>query len=307
MMFADEKWKKQTGDRAKLRLQALDGVQKSCQGALKLDVDYVIHMHSDAWTLSEEGLIRFIGQLKDRKKMLAVRGDGLEHVDYCKDPATACGHLDDHFFAFNRKYFEENKILDFIPEELFPHKYSIHGMLMMLFTVKVGLHNIWYYRFTKDMVNFDGKRHLIHNIKPSILDTTYGFLHVHRTSLPNDYGRKIQAMYLKHWRLNKQSLVLYHFIQKYYSFDAIQKLLDIENRLNGQLRRRLFPKKEIIKREITIKQNLIDTFTIRTLFKNIVRRMKIHVMKKYFPVQKDIAEYYDDVLKIKNDWSDIYD
>jgi len=131
MMFADEKWKKQTGDRAKLRLQALDGVQKSCQGALRLDVDYVIHMHSDAWTLSEEGLIRFIGQLKDRKKMLAVRGDGLEHVDLCKDPATACGHLDDHFFAFNRKYFEENKILDFIPEELFPHKYSIHGMLMM--------------------------------------------------------------------------------------------------------------------------------------------------------------------------------
>ena len=304
--YADPRWKNNHRDHTVLRMRAADSVQKSCKAALSFDVDYIIHMHSDAWVLDEKALHKFIEQIHKRKKMLAIRGDGLERVDYVRTPSSACGHLDDHFFAFNRKYFKEHHIFDFIPEELFPHKYSVHGMLMMVFVVKVGLHNIWYYRFLKDLVCYDNKKMKIKNVKPSVYDETYHFVHIHRNSFPGDFGKRIQALYLKSHNLGKSPLIK-NFINAYYDPSAVPKLLKIEKELDKKLKHRLFPYETTHKREITIKQQLLNNCTTKTILQNMIFPLKRFALKKFFPYHANIPHLYENELQIDTDWAgDIY-
>jgi len=306
VMYADPRWKSNLRNHTVLRVRAADSVQRSCQGALKLDVDYVIHMHSDAWVLDEDRLRLFIDDLDSRGKKLAVRGDGLERVDYARTPSSACGHLDDHFFAFNRRFFIEKNVFDFVPEELFPHKYSVHGMLMMIFVTRVGLRNIWYYRFINDLLCYDNKKFLVKNVKPSIFDDMYRFVHIHRNSFPGDYGKRIQAMYLKNEGFGRSRFVR-DFIDRYYDPDCVGYLVDMEKKLDRKLRMRMFPRDKILKREITVKKNLLDNFGMGVFLSNLVHPLKDYALKRFFPVSDSIPGLYDNVIKLDNEWAgDIY-
>lgn len=225
--------------RTSMVLRSTDTVQKSCKGALQLDVDYIIHMHADAWVLSEEKIIKLVTELKNRNQYFAVRGLGFSWMG----TDTPLGHIDDHFFVFNKNFVVEKKFFDFSVEEFWPHKLSIHGILTINLISKIGLSNIWYYKLVNNLEWWDGRKIncTINYAKPCNYDPEYEMLHVHRGSFPEDYGQKVQAMFLKQCSFNKSEYIQ-HYIKKYNVSKniLISELKEYEDLLNKLLRKRFF-------------------------------------------------------------------
>jgi len=195
--------------KTKLRTRALDTVQKSCQKSLEMPVDYVLHTHSDGWVLDEHLLEDLVHSLKKKKKFLAIRGCGRTYND-CDE--TPYGHIDDHFFVFDRKQAIVNNLFDFTPEDFNLHRHSVHDVWATIFLAKFGLKNIWYYGDTKDMLGWNGKTMGRRGVKPSIYDPTFKTLHVHRSSFKNHTGETLQARMLSQHHLTN-SPYLQNFIR----------------------------------------------------------------------------------------------
>ncbi|MFX1294027.1 MAG: hypothetical protein ACFFD2_04110 [Promethearchaeota archaeon] len=289
-------------DKVSIILRSTDTVQNSCIAAMEMDVDYIIHMHSDAWVLNETKLIELIEKLKSMNKKLAVRGAGLEQ--YYKD--SPFGHMDDHFFVFEKKYFLENNIFDFLPEEFWPHRFTIHGILFTNFLIKLGLKRIWYYRDTKDLLCFDGKKMNQRGVRPSSFDPYYKFLHLHRGSFPYDYGQKVQAMYLKEAGFQKSEFIK-QFINRYFlpKDNLLNTLLEMEKKLNNKLKRYLFEDTAIQNREITFKQKLAQTTNFKRLLRNFIKKIRYKFNIQRFSTQKqdkikNIDEFYRDIINISD-------
>jgi len=282
-------------------LRSTNSVQMSCVGAMEMEVDYIIHMHADAWVLNEIKLLELVKDLKRSGKFLAVRGCGLEYLG----GDIPFGHVDDHFFVFEKKYFKRNKILDFHPEELWPHKNTIHGILGSVFIVKMGLRNIWYYRNTKDLLCYDDKILGYRGVKPSSYDPYYGFLHVHRGSFHNNFGKNIQAMYLKEAKFNNSEMINNfikdNFIPKY---KLIYSLQNHEKNLNKKIKIFLFSNDIIVRRDIMEKQNLINNTGLIIIMKNMIMRIILFFYKKIkskrYPKINQMDIFYRDEIKLNN-------
>lgn len=186
--------------KTKLRTRAIDTVQKSCQKSLEMPADHILHTHSDGWVLDEHRLEDLVRFLKNKNKSLAIRGSG-ETYNSCKE--TPYGHIDDHFFVFNRKQAIINNLFDFTPEDFNLHRHSVHDVWATIFLAKLGLKNIWYYGNTNDMIGWDGKPLGRRGVKPSIYDPLFKTLHVHRSSFKNYTGETLQARMLAQHHLTK--------------------------------------------------------------------------------------------------------
>ena len=223
---------KELKDRISIVLRVTDTVQKSCMNAMTMDVDYIIHMHSDAWVLSEDKLIELVRSMIQRNKKIAIRfgGEGLNHFTH---QALA---MDDHFFVFEKKFALENKIFDFKPEFLFPENFDIHEMLFFNIWIKAGLENIWCYRWNGQLVNYDDTLLKNNTLNPVGYDPYYKFLHVHRGSLPATYGEQIQARYLKECGFSRSDFIQ-QFINQHLSDNdkMLKELKIIEDMLDSKL------------------------------------------------------------------------
>lgn len=97
------------------------------------------------------------------------------------------------------------------------------------------------------------------------------------------------------------------FIDTYYDENAVEYLIKLEKKLDQKLKIRFFPQSKIKKREITIKQNLLDNFSPSMIFSNISQPFKDRLIKKFFPYPENIPCFYDDVIQLDNNWTgDIY-
>ena len=186
----------------RIRNRSLDTVQKSCQKSLEMSVDYILHTHSDGWVLDEHRLEDLVRFLKGKRKTLAIRGSGKTYND-CEE--TPYGHIDDHFFVFNRKQAIINNLFDFTPEDFNLNRHSVHDVWATIFLAKLGLKNIWYYGNTKDMIGWNGKPLGRRGVKPSIYDPIFKTLHVHRSSFKNYTGETLQARMLAQHHLTNSS------------------------------------------------------------------------------------------------------
>lgn len=219
-----------------LKRRTLDTIMKSCTKAMEMPVDYIIHTHSDGWVLDEEAIRKLVAELKLENKALAIRGfgDTYEQCDrttigkYHLIEGTPFGHVDDHFFVFNKKKFLEKKVFDFEPTDFSLYRHNIHDVLATVFLVKLGLKDIWYYGNTAKMTGWNGKPMVKRGVKPSIYDDDYKTLHVHRGSFKNGYGQQLQAWMLQNHNLNKTEFIK-EFIRKYGS-----KRLQLEVKLSGE-------------------------------------------------------------------------
>ena len=286
-----------TRDLVSIVLRSSDTVQRSCLAAMEMDVDYIVHMHSDAWCLSEEKIIELVNKMKDLKKKVAVRGPGIEY--YISNHKF--GYIDDHFFVFEKEYFQKKEVFNYKPEDFFPHVNTVHQITFINILTKVGLERIWYYRKTQDLLCYDEKKLIIPGVKPSSFDSYYMFLHVHRGSFPNGYGKSIQAMYLKEQDFNNSSLIKEFINENYVEHEKLMSiLLKYENKINKRLLLLGYGQKILQNREIIYKENIIKSTTFFKLIKNYIIKFakKIYSIKKHNTKINDISDFYRNVVKL---------
>ena len=293
-------------DNYSIRLRAADCVRMACWLLTeKSDCDWIVHVHSDAWFLSEDGLKKFIYDCIRRQCLAACRGTGIESIANPCSSTSAHGQADDHFFAFNREAADFFKLWYYRPEDMFMRKYSVHGVLMTIFAVKLGLRRIWYYKRFAELLNCYSEPSVDNESKPCVYDAEYGFLHIHRGSLPVGVGEALQA----------------HFILRYCDVDTIPDswkefvgICSIDNvislirgyneLLNKILKRMLYPRKILDKTRITYKELLIDNFTYADIYKNIKKRIMNFAYYKIFPHTNVIEQYRDFNKIVPGSWDE---
>jgi len=268
-----------TLNRITFKLRSTETVQKSCLGALSLDVDYILHVHADAWVLNEKKLRALLKEVKKRNKKFVIRGLGLSYMGN----DTPLGHMDDHFFIFEKEFAIERRFFDFNVEEFWPHKLSVHGILITNLISKIGLSNIWYYRNEIDLTYWDGKKKISPKspAKPSNYDNDFEFLHLHRQSFPLDYGKKIQALYLSEAGFNKSDYIK-EFLDRYLmpKDQLINELNEIERKTNNQLKRRLFFLVNPDNRDFSDKKKILNNYQIRHSFKWLLQYVYLNMFPK---------------------------
>ena len=301
--------------RTSIVLRSTETVQKSCLGALSMDVDYVIHMHADAWVLNEKKLNLLAQSLKEKNKRFAIRGIGFSWMG----TDTPLGHIDDHFFLFHREFAKDRRIFEFNAEEFWPHKMSVHGIIATNLISKAGLANLWYYRHAKDLVDWDGrKKSVFLSVKPSSYDELYGFLHLHRQSFPEDYGAKIQAMYLKEAGFRRSKLIN-DFLSRYWIEKSalMRELGKIETDLNSRLSRRLYFLANGDSREFIDKQRTLENYSVKDslcwlahfIKSKIKKTPKYHFLLNPVIYPKKISRFYgedvnfSEILKKEVPWA----
>ena len=111
-----------------------------------------MHLHSDAWPLSEKKYLRLIDEMYGKRAKLGIRGFG--HGVY--PWSSPLGHVDDMFFIADAEHAKKVDLFDIRPLALLPHKQSVHGMLNTVFLAKVGLDKIYHYDNHMNMILWDG-------------------------------------------------------------------------------------------------------------------------------------------------------
>ena len=287
-------------DKVSIILRSTDSVLTSCREAIKMDVDYIVHMHSDAWCLSEEKLIEIVKEMKRLDKKIALRSNGIEKHRI----GSICG-VDDHFFIFEKKFAKENKVFEILPEEQFPHILSIHEILATNFLIKYGLSKIWCYRIVNELYNYDNTKVYIENtLRPVSYDPYYKFLHLHRASFPDNYGRILQAIYLRENTAGRSKFIN-EFIKKYSKDkkEVLKELKNIEEKYDKILKYSFYSLEILKNREISYKKKLVENFNITIPMKNLVLNILKFGYRKLINLKKkekidNIANYYIESIKI---------
>lgn len=293
-----------------LYCRVLDCLRKSCKGAEDLGVDYVMHLHTDAWPLKEEGLLDIINHMKKNNLKAATRGFGL--TKYGHD--CPLGHIDDMFFIYDVDYFRKIRFFDFNVLEMLPTRLSVHGILATLIISRVGVSKFYLYDNHTKFKYWDGtpKNPFRGRANPSAINEDNGFLHVNVGSFPNDYGKKVQAMYLKDYKLTKGKNIQ-EFLKKYNTpkNQLMSELDSIEKRLRLRLRLLGFPFLEFgrfgrdfskmqwyIKSPINKKVKYWFMSIGRTFWESVIsKRLGVVVFPEYSTWPESIESFYSRMLE----------
>lgn len=270
----------------------LDGIKKSCTAVNELGCDYVMHLHTDAWALSEEEFLGLVSHMKKEKIPFAARGMGLGKAR----PDCPLGHLDDMFFVYSVPFVKKIGFFNYHPLELLPDRLTIHGVLSLLVVGRVGLGNFYLYENHTTQVFWDGKFADPHyeRGKPMMFDPKKAFLHVHSQSFPGDLGKNLQAYYLHKYGITKGS-VIEGFLQKYLLDEKIlfRTFKKLENDLDSQLRwngyflsidrfgRDFNKKREYIEMPFTKKVRFLAVNSSRVLWTELFGKKRIGLGKYY--------------------------
>ena len=296
-------------DNYAIRVRAADCVRESCWLMTEYsDCDWVIHVHADAWFLSEDGVKKFVSDCERHACHVACRGTGIDSAmnPFCS--TSAYGQADDHFFAFYVPAARTANAWSYRPEDLLMRKYSVHGILMTIFAVKFGLRHVWYYKKLTDTLNYASKPSIDNETKPCVYDKEYGFLHIHRGSLPELVGEALQAHFImRYCDIENLPHMWKMFVCEYSQENIISNIRGYDEELNKILKKALFPKKILNKTRITYKESLIDNMTVATPIKNISKRLKAYIYYKLFPHVDIVSRYNELNEKIDDDsWDRVW-
>ena len=88
--------------------------------------DYIIFLHSDAWILKHDSILKLISDLKNKNKFFAARGRGFGF----HSKSSPMGSLDDMFFIYNSKFIKKSKLFEFDALQQLPHIQNSHGIIV---------------------------------------------------------------------------------------------------------------------------------------------------------------------------------
>jgi len=296
--------------RTNLVCRVLDTIKKSCAGAIEGRCEYVMHLHSDAWPLNENTFLKLIQETRAKKKKIAVRG--IDFSYYGKD--VPLGHIDDMFFVFDTAYLNDIGFFEYNPLDLFPHKNSVHGALVLLLLGKIGIRNIYYYSHHSNLEYWDGKNKVLpfERAKPSIFDPCWKFLHVHTGAFPEDLGKSVQAYYLKKYDMTK-GVNIGKFLKRYYipEKELFKTLSEIENKQDFKLKlmgsnpivfgRDFSRKQEILTAPLKDKIKMLAMNLAKIPYYRLLNKKDIRTRGLYpdslWP-NKNIYEYYNEIIQL---------
>jgi len=230
-----------------------DTFRRACQNAVEAECEYVVHNHADAWMLSENRFQSLVTELRQKNRKAAVRGWDPTY----RRPGFWMGHPMDQYIVFDAKYCEEISFFDFSPLELLPHTTN-HTGLMLLLLGRIGLSNIWFYSDRHDDQWWDNReKHIIHGVRTAIYVPEWEYLHVATESFPDDYGKHIQAGYLRSHGLTNGAFIE-EFLSEYDKpLSAVNdELRQIEREQNKRLQRLGFQKEDIGRKFIEKRKRL---------------------------------------------------
>jgi len=274
--------KKEVGGHFAIRLRIMESVRASCKAMLNTRVDYVIHTHADGWLMDESALRKLVSDMDKKNKRVACRGKGIEYTWHPFRNCNSFGQVDDHCFIFDRAFADHRRLWDFKPEAMLYHKHSIHALLAILFAVKIGFENVWWYRKTQNLLDlFEGASS---SLNPTSYDPYLHFIHVNRGTLPGDWGKSVQAGFLRMYG--------YDMLQEYYDYDIHDKILEANQKYDLRMRLYGFPKNVRDNWSPVMKERFIKNTGILTLVKNYYHLLGKKFLDSIFKTPSNGADFY---------------
>lgn len=264
------------------RLRGADSVRTSCACMQESGCDYVIHTHADGWFLSGEKIEKLVKHMDENEIVIGCRGKGLEYVWHPFRNCNSFGQVDDHAFIFDVYMANLYRLWNYDPVAMMYHKNSVHSMLATVFAVKIGLHNMWFYRDTRNLLDAFGNRSS--SLNPFSYDPYYHYIHINKNSLPPGFGISLQAEMLKAHDFD--------FLSQYYDSEVLPDLYKYNKKLNKKLFLYGFPKNIRDNLSTEMKGRYLKNTTIATPFKNMFHRMVKLALDRKFKIPKNAAEKY---------------
>lgn len=178
---------------ANLKYRVFNTIRTAIRGALAADVNYVMHLHADAWQLSEQKLQKLIQDMKEQNAAVAFKG----RTNFFQDRYTP-GHFSDQFIIYDA--YAANSVNLFEREALdFPPQYVIHQILPMICLVKLGWEKLYHYSTRSREEHWDGTPILeVRNpARPMLYNPKYEQLHIATEDFSDSLGKSLQAHYLQ--------------------------------------------------------------------------------------------------------------
>jgi hypothetical protein len=284
-----------------LTYRVIDTVKKSCQAAMEMGADIVMHVHADAWPLNERKFLDLVEKMESMDKKFFARGFG---YGYYRGDAPL-GHLDDMFFIFDSHFMRKVGFFDFDALNFLSHKLTIHGILSTQVLSRVGLQNFYLYNDLTDIETWGGQKKIMpyDGAKPLIFDKKNCFLHVHRGEFLEGYGEILQAIFLKNYCLTDGECIK-RFIGDHYKQEkeVYSHLKKIENNLDRKLMLLGYDIKEF-GQCFTSKESAVKNITLRIIFNNYFLRLGMFIVNLFLKIvgKKKISRHYQkDTIWPKN-------
>ena len=193
--------------------------------------DYIIFLHSDAWILKHDSILKLISDLKNKNKFFAARGRGFGF----HSKSSPMGSLDDMFFIYNSKFIKKSKLFEFDALQQLPHIQNSHGIIVSNLVTKVGPNNVHIYSDTsklyfyknKFLTEKTNKFKFTNHTTPAIYDPKYAMIHIHTGAFTKTIGKSLQAYYLKKYKLSGPSIKLFnekYSVDNKFLFNQIKSL-----------------------------------------------------------------------------------
>jgi len=176
-----------------------DCIRKSCKGAIQSeDVEFIMHVHADAWPLSEDSFINIVSDMKENGQGIGIPNNTLKFIENYPP-----GHFKDQFIVINSNLAKKNNLFDRRPLE-FPYT-SIHHILPMIFIAKFGWGNVYQYSKVVNDIQWDGQP--APRARPMFYRPNFGQLHIAKEDFPDNIGKSLQSYYLKKHNINSGNYV----------------------------------------------------------------------------------------------------
>jgi hypothetical protein len=165
-----------------------------------------MHLHADAWLLTEEGVREIISDMNAAGASIAFPGKTKTFVE--RYPP---GAMEDQFILFdadaaNSVDLLERSCLDF------PPGFSIHYILPMIFIVKLGWGEIYHYSSSDDREFWDGEKAI--RARPMFFREPYDQVHIAKEDFVDDLGKSLQMYYLQQYGLDEGEMIT-QYINEY--------------------------------------------------------------------------------------------
>lgn len=179
---------------ANMRYRIYDSIRTAVDGVARHeDVDHVLHVHTDAWPLSERRVHDVVEEMERRDASFGFK-TRTEHFLNNYPP----GHIMDQFMFFDTTDTDGVDFLSHPPREIFPAP-SIHQLLTMQSFYELGWSGVYHYCWRENETYWDGTPVVSNGnpVRPMMYNPEFGQVHVAVEDFPGDLGRSLQAHYLQ--------------------------------------------------------------------------------------------------------------
>jgi hypothetical protein len=190
------------------------------------NVEYMMHLHADAWPLSESGLYDVIDEM-ERKDVAVAFPSMTKHFTGRYPPGT----FEDQFIVFDTKSARDVNLFEHSTVEFPPT--SIHYLLPMICIVKFGWGDIYQYTNGSEREHWDGtpSTKIKNDARPMFFNPKFDQLHIAAEDFDGSLGKELQAHYLSKFNLNRGKSIS-EFIDKHHR-SKDQLFADLESYLEN--------------------------------------------------------------------------